>query len=150
MFGALKGLLADLAAGSPPELREPEQRQLHLAVAGLLQEMMRADLKEKAEEDSAMRRALTAIFGLDAAAAQALLAQSAAHRFTSYFGPVSIIKRMLSREQRVVLVEQLWQVAFSDGELDLYEDHFVRKIAHLLYVSNTECVLARQRARHAN
>jgi len=38
-------------------------------------------------------------------------------------------------------------VAFADDELDVYEDQFVRKIADLLYVSNTECMLARQRAK---
>jgi len=38
-------------------------------------------------------------------------------------------------------------VAISDGDLDTYEVHFVRKIAHLLYVTNTEAMLARQRAR---
>ena len=28
-----------------------------------------------------------------------------------------------------------------------YEDHYVRKIAHLLYVPNTQSMLARNRAR---
>ena len=48
---------------------------------------------------------------------------------------------------RIRLVEHLWRVAFSDGQLNLYEDHYVRKIADLLYVSNTESMLARNRAR---
>lgn len=148
MFGALKGLLAEISGDDSRPLREPEQHQLHLAVAGLLHEMMRADLKETAEEQRAMRNALTTVFGLDAAAAGTVLDQVAAHRFTSYFGPVSTIKRTLSQDQRVALVEQFWLVAFSDGALDVHEDHFVRKIAHLLYVSNTDCMLARQRAKH--
>lgn len=148
MFGALKGLLAEISGDDARPLREPEQHQLHLAVAGLLHEMIRADLKETAEEWQAMRSVLTTVFGLDAAAVESVLGQVAAHRFTSYFGPVSTIKRMLSQEQRVALVEQFWLVAFSDGALDVYEDHFVRKIAHLLYVSNTDCMLARQRAKH--
>ena len=59
------------------------------------------------------------------------------------------MKRMLSLEQRAHLVEMLWRIAFSDDALDPYEDHFVRKIAHLLYVPNTDTMLARQRARVA-
>jgi hypothetical protein len=35
----------------------------------------------------------------------------------------------------------------AHGELDLHEDHYVRKIAHLLYVPNTQSMLARNRAR---
>ena len=76
-----------------------------------------------------------------------MLGEAGTHRFTSYFGPVSIIKRLLAMERRIALVENLWRIAFVDNNLDRYEDHFVRKIAHLLYVTNTEAMLARQRAR---
>ena len=31
----------------------------------------------------------------------------------------------------------LWKLAMADQELDKYEDYLVRKIADLLYVSNT-------------
>jgi uncharacterized tellurite resistance protein B-like protein len=50
-------------------------------------------------------------------------------------------------EQRIALVEHLWRIAFANGHLDRDEDHFVRKIAHLLHVPNTQCMLARSRAR---
>lgn len=33
------------------------------------------------------------------------------------------------------------------GQLDPYEGHFVRKIAHLLHVPNTQSMLARSQAR---
>jgi uncharacterized tellurite resistance protein B-like protein len=78
-----------------------------------------------------------------------LLDEAGAQRLTSYFDPASAIKRVLSLDQRIVLVENLWRVAFADAELDIYEDQFVRRIADLLYVPNTECMLARQRAKHA-
>jgi uncharacterized tellurite resistance protein B-like protein len=146
MLGALKGLLADLGGRGQPG-GEPERAQLELAVAGLLLEMMRVDLKEKPEEASAAHAALAAMFGLDAPAAEALAARAGAHRYTSYFGPVGIVKRLLDLDQRIVLVEHLWRIAFADAELDPYEDHFVRKIAHLLYVPNTDAMLARQRAK---
>jgi uncharacterized tellurite resistance protein B-like protein len=48
---------------------------------------------------------------------------------------------------RVGLVEHLRRSADADGRLDRDEDHFVRKMAHLLHVPNTECMLARSRAR---
>jgi uncharacterized tellurite resistance protein B-like protein len=147
MLGRLKGLLADLGGRTGGHAAETDRTQLETAVAGLLLEMMRADLKEKPEEAAAANAALASMFGLDPTAAQALAARAAAHRYTSYFGPVGVIKRLLDLPQRVVLVEHLWRVAFADAELDPYEDHFVRKIAHLLYVPNTDAMLARQRAR---
>lgn len=147
MLSALKDLLSGRSA---PDLRQPigsEFRQLQVAVAGLLCEMIRADLTEKAEESGTAIVALMALFDMPDRDARALLDEAGAHRFTSYFGPVSVIKRMLPMESRIALVEHLWRVAFADSDLDTYEDHFVRKIAHLLYVTNTEAMLARQRAR---
>jgi uncharacterized tellurite resistance protein B-like protein len=149
MLRALKGLLAGLGGGDGRPGGENERAQLELAVTGLLLEMMRVDLEEKPEEAAAARAALAAMFGLDPQTAAALVARAGAHRYTSYFGPVGIIKRLLGIEQRIVLVEHLWRIAFADARLDPYEDHFVRKIAHLLYVSNTDAMLARQRAKGA-
>jgi uncharacterized tellurite resistance protein B-like protein len=148
MLGSLRHLLAGLGAKNAAEAGETHRRQLEMAVAGLLHEMMRADSKEKPEERPAIGMALSSMFGMSKAEAAHLIDQAGAHRFTSYFGPVAIIKRLLDLEQRTVLVEHLWRVAFADSELDPYEDHFVRKIAHLLYVSNTDAMLGRQRAKN--
>ena len=57
------------------------------------------------------------------------------------------MKREFSIPERIRLVEHLWRVAFADAKLDPYEDHYVRKVAHLLYVPNTQTMLARNRAR---
>jgi uncharacterized tellurite resistance protein B-like protein len=147
MLVALKLLFAELTGETAVEPAVAEQQRLRLAVAGLLHEMMRIDSKQTPEEARTAIGALATMFGLGEADAQGLLAQAGSQRLTSYFDPASIIKRLLPLEQRCDLVENLWRVAFADGELDVYEDQFVRKVADLLYVPNTECMLARQRAR---
>lgn len=148
MLGSLKSLLAGLAGEKSAATGEPAKRELEMAVTGLLHEMMRADSKERPEERSAMSATLAAMFEMNDADAGRLIDLAGAHRYTSYFGPVSVIKRVLGLEQRTALVEHLWRVAFADSELDPYEDHFVRKIAHLLHVPNTDAMLARQRAKN--
>jgi uncharacterized tellurite resistance protein B-like protein len=126
-----------------------ELRQLHVAVAVLLYEARRADYVERGEESAAAERALVDLFGVERKEATALLEQGRerAQQLTSFYAPVSIIKRDFSLPERIRLVEHLWRVAFADGLLNPYEDHYVRKIAHLLYVPNTESMLARNRAR---
>jgi uncharacterized tellurite resistance protein B-like protein len=148
MLASIKKLFADSVAEGPASARE--SAELGTAVAGLLHEMMRVDLQVKPGELQVAADALAGILALPRGEACSILERTSEHRFTSYFGPVSIIKRLLSGQQRVHLVEKLWEVAFADGTLDPHEDHFVRKIAHLLYVSNTDAMLARQRARHAS
>lgn len=147
MLAALKTLFAEFSVAGGTTPASTDQRQLQLAVAALLHEMTRVDASHSEREQERAVRALVAMFGLPEVEAMALLTETGAQRLTSYFDPASIIKRMLSIEQRCTLVENLWHVAFADKDLHIYEDQFVRKIAHLIYVPNTQCMLARKRAR---
>ena len=137
------------AFSAAPEERHSPLDQLPLAVAVLLHEARRADFGEAGRESAAAEQALVEMFGLDRANAAALLAQGRekAQHLTSLFAPLAAVKRAFSQEERIRLVEHLWRVAFAEGGLDPYEDHYVRKIAHLLYVPNTQAMLARNRAR---
>jgi len=126
-----------------------ERRHLQLAVACLLHEVTRVDLADSDVERAAAEHALADLFGLAPPHAAELLKEGRerARQLTSYFAPVSVIKRDLPLPVRVHLIEHLWRIAYADGRLDLHEDHYVRKIAHLLYVTNTQSMLARNRAR---
>jgi len=145
MFKSLKRLLD--ASGSDVAMPGFERRHLQLAVATLLNESTRVDLESQAAEYAAAEHALADLFDLDAAACAALLRESRdKDGLTSYFAQVAVIKRDFSMGQRVALIEHLWRISYAHGQLDLYEDHFVRKIAHLLHVPNTQTMLARSRA----
>jgi uncharacterized tellurite resistance protein B-like protein len=126
-----------------------ERRHLQLAVAVLVHEARRADTTEGDEESRRAQDALAEIFGLPADESAALLEEgrARAQHLTSLYAPVTVIKRDFSLPERIRLVEHLWRVAFADRGLDPYEDHYVRKVAHLLYVPNTQSMLARNRAR---
>jgi uncharacterized tellurite resistance protein B-like protein len=146
MFKALRKLFDE---SEPANLDHAEVTHLELAVACLLHESKRVDLGEDASEHAAAREALVQMFGIDAGESEKLLQEGRekARRLTSYFAPVSVIKRDFPLEQRIALIEHLWRIAYADGKLDRDEEHYVRKIAHLLYVPNTQTMLARSRAR---
>ncbi len=149
MLKALRRALG-AALDDPHPIPAQERRQLHLAVAVLLHEARRADYDEGHErESSAAIAGLRDLFTLDPADAADLLTQGRekAQHLNSFYAPVAVIKRELGMPERIRLVEHLWRVSFADGSLDYYEDHYVRKIAHLLYVPNTDSMLARNRAR---
>ena len=133
------------------EVHGHERRHLHLACASLLHEATRVDLATHATEREVAERSLAALFGLarEQAVREFREGSERATRLTSYFGPVAIIKRDLTPAERARFVGELWHVAYADGKLDPYEDHYVRKIGHLLHVPNTEIMLARNRARSA-
>jgi uncharacterized tellurite resistance protein B-like protein len=126
-----------------------EVDELRAGIACLVQEARRVDLEDDAREHPAAVDALERMFDLGPGEAQRLLelAREKARHLTSYYPIVSVIKRDLSLAERILLIEVLWSVAYADGVLHGHEDHFVRKIAHLLYVPNTQVMLARSRAR---
>jgi uncharacterized tellurite resistance protein B-like protein len=135
-----------------PEAAEPgaaSKHALQIATAALLLEMMRMDSGITAAETASVTRTLQTHFGLDVAQVDTLMALAAeeARLATDYFQFTSLINRNFSAEQKVQVVEYLWQVAYADGHLDAHEQHFMRKIADLLYVSHADYVGAKQRAR---
>ena len=146
MLKHLKNLFEAPAARPVPGF---ERRHLQVAVAALLHEARRADYHAGDDEYAVAQQALAELFGLSAEPCAAILEEGRerAEQLTSFYAPVTIIKRDFSLEQRVRLVEHLWRIAYANGNLDPYEDHYVRKIAHLLYVPNTQSMLARNRAR---
>lgn len=148
MLSALRKLFDDDSAARA--MPGHERRHLQVAVASLLHDATRVDLAEHPAEHAAAAHALADLFGLDGDAREAVLddGRRKAKQQTSYFAVVSVIKRDFGLAERVRLIEHLWRIAYADGPLDPYEDHFVRKIAHLLYVPNTESMLARNRAKN--
>ena len=145
----LRQLKSLFEAPAPRPLPGFERRHLQIAVAALLHEARRADYHEGDDEHALALAALTDLFGLEGDAGVTVFEEgrARAEQLTSFYAPVTIIKRDFSLEERVRLIEHLWRIAYANGKLDPYEDHYVRKIAHLLYVPNTQSMLARNRAR---
>src|SRR5687768_13881097 len=110
----LKAIKRVFALQADPQVHEP--RQLQVAVAVLLHEARRADPEERHEEGDAAERALAEIFGLDRQQCSALLKEGRerAQHLTSFYAPVSTVKREFSLPDRIRLVEHLWRVALAD------------------------------------
>ena len=149
MIASIKNFFAQMIEPGAKESGAASEHALHIATAALLLEMMRMDTSVTAEETATVARALQTQFGLGAEEVGALMALAAeeARQATDYFQFTSLINRAFSAEQKIKVVEYLWQVAFADGHLDAHEQHFMSKISDLLYVPHSAYVAAKQRAR---
>jgi uncharacterized tellurite resistance protein B-like protein len=54
------------------------------------------------------------------------------------------VKDNLDYESRVELMQMLWEVVFSDGQLDDFEANLVRRVSGLLYVTDQDSGRARK------
>lgn len=123
--------------------------RLQVATGALLIELARADFDVADEEVGAIADALRERFGLNADETDELvrLAEEQARGAHDYYQFTSLINEGFDPEDKVRLIELMWQVAYTDGRIDKYEDHLIRKIAGLLHVSHTDFIAAKHRAR---
>ena len=118
-----------------------------LALSALLVRIARADGDYAAEEVHRIDRILMQRYGLSPHAVIALrkeaeVLESEAPdtvRFTR------AIKDAVPYEDRLGVIEALWQVALADGARDGAEDALVRMVSSMLGVSDQDSAMARQR-----
>ena len=128
------------------ETASPEHK-LHLATAALLIEMMRIDDHKKPEEMLALASGIRQTFGLSERETTELiqLAEEEAQDAACYHAFTSLINKGFSKQQKIRVVEMLWEIAYADNELEMYEEHLVRKISDLLYVKHSDFIRTKHR-----
>lgn len=129
---------------------DPEtEHVLRLAIGALLLEMTHMDGEVRPEQRIAVETAVLNHFDLDDDEARTLLELAEAERIesTDYFQFTSLINDAYTQDEKIRLVELLWQIAYANESLHKYEEHMVRKIADLLHVSHKAFMAAKFRAR---
>ncbi len=146
MWDKLKTMVGGLLAPDTGRAPNPEQL-VELAGAALMVEVIAADYQQQPAERQALLAAVERQFGLDATQAQQLLerAQLAHGRATDYFRFTSDINDHCTPEQKVLLIEGLWRVAYADGELHPYEEHVIRRVADLIHLTHFDFIAAKHR-----
>jgi len=129
------------------ESTQDKEHALKLATASLLIEMTRADYEVKSIEIDHILSLLKSHFEMTEEETTELiaLAESEADQAIGYHDFTALINQHYQAEQKIRMIELLWEVAYSDGEIEKYEDHLVRKIAELLHVPHKEFIAAKLR-----
>ena len=124
------------------------QHALQVATAALLLEVMRADRDIHDAERRALTTAIQARFELTTEEIEALLhlAEEEAKQATDYYQFTALIDRHFTSLQKEQVIENMWQVAAADREIDRFELTLVHKVADLLHVPRSAQFAARERA----
>ena len=133
------------------ESTSPEEQaiSLEMACGVLLCEVMRADGHFAPQEQQLLSDILSKQFRLTPAEVEEIMheALKLSEHSTDFYQFTSKLKQHYSLEQRINMVQLLWQVAYADGELAAIEEHIIRKIADLLYLNHQEYIQAKLAAR---
>jgi len=132
---------------------EPDPEQLtSMAAAALLLEVAWADHEVSERELELIAAELTRKFALGTAEVAELIEESrrdhaesvGLHQYTR------VINDAWDEGRRFELVLALWRLALANDELHRYEEHTIRKIAELLYLSHERFIEAKLRARRTD
>ena len=133
-----------------PDVREQQEagereHGVQLATALLLIEVAQADYYGELTEENVVFELLQSFFHLDDHELYLLMqeAKSEADHAASLQEFTRRLHEELSLDEKHRVIRMLWQVAFADKHLDKHEDHLVRKIAGLLYVSHGDVIRIR-------
>ena len=126
---------------------DPAQSELQLALTALLIEAAYSDDHFDGPERAVIARLIERRFYLLPSDVRTLLAtgEAAATESVELFHFTRIINERLSYEERVELIEMMWEVAYADRVLDEYEESLLRRVGGLIYVPDPERGIARQR-----
>ena len=137
--------LKRLTDPAPAQLPDADAR---LALTALLVRVARSDNDYSAAERVRIQSIITSRYSLDIAECDTLLADAETLeteapdtvRFTR------AIKDAVPYDDRLAVVETLWQVVLADGSRAKEEDALLRLVANLLGVTDMDSAQARQRA----
>ena len=140
----LRFLTIERETSAPQDL----QHALRVATAVLLVEVARADFIVRPEERLRLRQMLERQFELSTLELDALMeeAEADADRLVSIQHVTRLLNEHYDHAMKVRVIELMWQLVYADGDKDHYEEHLIRQVAELLYVSHGEFIQARHRA----
>ncbi len=119
--------------------------EVQIAAAALLVEAAHIDNALDMHKRAVIDRILERRFKLTPAAARRLViaAEEISERSAQLFRFTRIINERFSLDQRIELMEMLWEVVYADGTVDALEDTLLRRVGGLLYVPDRERGAAR-------
>lgn len=147
MLESLKKLFSGDVEENIPEAGAFAPDDVQVAVAALLVHMIRIDGTVTDEEQEAVRRSLDEQFGITGDAVEEVLREAKRRddEAVDLYGFTSILKYKLTEDERIAVIERLWEAVFADGIVNELEDNMVWRTAELLGVSSRDRMVLRKR-----
>ena len=124
---------------------------IEYATAALLIELAKSDFAEHPTERQLIIAMLRDTFALADADLQELLAlaESGTSDANDIFQFTSLVNDHYTNDQKIMLLENFWKVAYADGRLDKYEEQFIRKVAGLINLPPSEFTKTKHRVKQS-
>ena len=126
---------------------ETENTEIDI-LSGLMIEAANSDGEVTQDELNKISHSLINIFKEDPKAVEVSLTKAFENKDNSksLFYYTSKLNKSYSNENKIKLIEVLWEIILADNEIHDFEANLIRRLAGLLYISDVECGKAKIRA----
>ena len=132
--------------------RQASQHDVHVATCALFVEMARIDEKFTQAEVDTIISILKEKYGLSEEHADALLAEADKELADSVdlWQFARLINENYSVDEKIEIIETLWQMVYVDGKMDRYEHYLMNKLKNLLRLSHDQLIKAKLKVLHSD
>ena len=115
------------------------------ACSSLLIEVALSDKDFDEEEIASMKEILKTTHGISDETINELVsnAKQTVDESTSLYSCTREVNDNFSYDDKLLLLQSLWDIAYADGNVDKYEEHLIRKISDLIYISHSDFIKAK-------
>jgi len=141
MLGVFKKLFQD-STEQDGTLKGDRELKLETATCVVLLEAATADDNFSEEEQRKVIEILKTKFQLTDEAVEELITESKRVRkdATDLWYFTNLINESLSTEEKYDLMEQVWEVIYSDGTLDKFENYVAHKLFNMLRIDHSKFI----------
>ena len=139
--------LKNIFAGDQILNTEKENSEIDI-LSGLMIEAANTDGEVTQEELNKISHSLINVFKEDPKAVEVSLTKAFENKDNSksLYYYTSKLNKSYSNENKIKLIEVLWEIILADNEIHDFETNLIRRLAGLLYISDVECGNAKIRA----
>ena len=126
---------------------DTENKEIDI-LSGLMIEAANTDGEVTQEELNKISHSLINIFKEDPKEVEESLLKAFENKDNSksLYYYTSKLNKSYSNENKIKLIEVLWEIILADNEIHDFETNLIRRLAGLLYISDVECGNAKIRA----
>ncbi len=139
--------LKNIFSGDQTLRSETENKEIDI-LSGLMIEAANTDGEITQEELNKISYSLINIFKEDPKVVEVSLTKAFENKDNSksLYYYTSKLNKSYSNENKIKLIEVLWEIILADNEIHDFETNLIRRLAGLLYISDVECGNAKIRA----
>ncbi len=150
MLSSLKKIYAKSTTNGSEKAQARNEHNVRVATCALLVEIARIDETFTEQELELVLSILKDKYDLSAEHADALIVEAEAELKQSLdlWQFARLINDNYSNDEKIEVVETLWQIVYVDGKMDQYEHYLMNKLKNLLRLSHNQLIDAKLKVLH--